>query len=316
MNLTRPSVLILVNPKSGGGKARRLVPDVVRELDARGYAVGQFESRAAGDIARRVRATDAEYQALLVVGGDGTVREAIAGGAGVKVPLAVLPCGSANVLSTELALPRKAADVARLIDDGYSERLDSALLRHVDGGQQRASGQGEPAQFLLMVGAGIDGRVVHRVHERRRGGTLGKFKYVPAVVQEFLQFQPVRHWVTLEEGTRVGPFAQVLVTNVSSYGAFWKLPGNVDMKDGKLDVFGFRARGRMGMFAHTLRGSLNQLTVGKNLFHAQVSRVRVDAEQESLLQADGDPAGCCPVQIEARPASVRLLLPAGTRTVR
>lgn len=304
---------MLVNPKSGGGRARPLATETIRQLHMRGHAVSRFESHAPGQIANRVRKVGAAHAALLVVGGDGTIREAIAGDPEGTTPLAILPCGSANVLATELSLPAAPADVARLIDDGYSERFDSGLIQHAVAPSPVGSGRPAAAVFLLMVGAGMDGRVVHRVHRRRHGGTLGKSRYVLPAVRELLGFRPIRHWVTLEDGTREGPFAQVLVTNVGSYGAFWKLPGGVDMQDGALDVLGFRASGRLSMLGHIVRGSGNRLRAGATLFHTRVRRVRVDAEQQSLVQADGDPAGQCPIELASNPASVQLLLPIEAR---
>jgi diacylglycerol kinase (ATP) len=306
----RLPVLIVANPQSGGGRARRLVPQVAAELHRYGFPVEQFESRGPGEIIDRVRTIAEPLAAVLVVGGDGTVREALAGGLDLAIPLAVLPCGSANVLGSELRLPRRPAPVARLIADGYSEVFDSGRLEHVGENAQGGSGGDGSAAFLLMVGAGIDARVVNAVHRLRRGGTLGKLRYIGPAIAQFLAYRAAALWVTADDGVRHGPFAQVLITNVQSYGALWKLPGGVDMQDGLLDVLGFRARGRVGMFWHALLGTLNLLRVGPNLWHAQVRQVTLSAEPGSPIQVDGDPGGSCPVLIRVEPASVRLMVPA------
>jgi len=298
----KPPVLLLVNPASGRGTARQRAHHMQRALEGVAADIETFESHGPGEITERAAAVRDTLTVLVVVGGDGTIREVV-DGLSVAAPVAFLPSGSANVLATELALPRTPPQLAHLIAQGTTRLLDTATVVHADC-RPRAG-----RTFLLMVGAGIDGRIVRRVHARRHGGTLGKLRYVRPIIGELVEYRPVDHWVETEDGTRWGPFAEVLVANARSYGGFWKLPAQVVMGDGWLDVLGFRASGRMGLLWHGIRGLGNCLTPGAALFHARVRTARITADSASPMQADGDPCGACPCEIRIRPASVRLLVP-------
>ncbi|MFV2068135.1 MAG: diacylglycerol kinase family protein [Pirellulales bacterium] len=303
----KPPVLLLVNPTSGHGTARQLARQMQRALEGIAAEIETFESRGPGDITERAGAVRDASTVLLVVGGDGTVREVI-DGLSVAAPVAFLPSGSANVLATELGLPRTPQGVARLITQGNRRLLDTGSIANSDS-QQRGDGPPVDHTFFLMVGAGIDGRIVRRVHAHRHGGTLGKLRYVRPIIDELVTYRTVDHWVELDSGTRCGPFAEVIVANARSYGGFWKLPAQIVMGDGWLDVLGFRAAGRTALFWHAIRGIGNCLTPGATLFHARVRNVRITADSASPLQADGDPCGACPCEIRIRPASIRLLVP-------
>jgi diacylglycerol kinase family enzyme len=302
MSGEKPAVLVLANPMSGGGLAGELVPHLARDLGRLGYPVEVFQSARPGQITarvRRLRGGGEEVGALVVVGGDGTMRETLMGDPSTELPVAMLPTGTANVLASELRLPKAPAETAAMIAAGKTRVVDTGLAR-----------QGERTQpFLLFVGSGADSRVVHEVHRLRAGGTLNKLRYFMPIARAVFGYRAVPHWFVLEDGTRLGPFEQVLVTNVKAYGGMWKLPGDIRADDGLFDCIGFRCKTGGQLLRHGILGSLNRLREGDDLVHRQAARVRIEAEGDDVVQIDGDPGGECPVDVEVKPASLRLLVP-------
>ncbi len=300
-----PRILIVVNPNSGGGKAGRLCPMVRAALEAKGYAVEVFQSSGPGQIRACVEALDERPEALVILGGDGTVREVVQAEPGPDLALAVLPTGSANVLATDLRLPRKPQALADMVSAGKTRVVDAARARILE-----PEGQGWQT-LLLMAGAGLDGRIVQAVHEKRSGGTLGKSRYILPTLNVVFRKQYQGQFLVLDDGRREGPFAQLIVSNVSTYGGVWKLPGGVRMDDGYLDCIGLRATGFLGWLRHAVLGTCNRLRVGKRVFHARVQHVRVESEgsEPCPFQLDGDPGGNTPFEIEVLPGAVRLFLP-------
>ncbi|WP_122519429.1 diacylglycerol/lipid kinase family protein [Pannonibacter phragmitetus] len=160
------SVLILANPASGGYRPR-LLQDIAARLEARGCTVTIRLTRRAGEIGEICADPALRTGILAVAGGDGSVNEAIRGfqqnTAAATPELAVIPCGTANVLAAELKLPRSAEGIARMMLQRRSVPLHYGLAN------------GRP--FVLMASAGFDAEVVHAVPLalKRR---LGKLAYV------------------------------------------------------------------------------------------------------------------------------------------
>lgn len=300
-----PRILIVANPNSGGGKAGRLLPLARAALMARGYEVSVFESTGPDQIRARVENLDEKLHALVILGGDGTVREVVQAGPGPDLPLAILPTGSANVLATELRLPKKP--------DGLADMVHRGRTRLVDSGRARAlvpEGQAWQA-FLLMAGSGLDARIVQRIDESRAGGTLGKMRYVRPTLSIVFGEKYRGQYLVFDDGRREGPFAQLIISNVTAYGGIWKLPGAGRMDDGLFDCIGLRARGPLGWFRHAILGTLNLLRIGPKVFHARIRHVRVEADgpEPCPYQLDGDPGGMGPFEVEVLPGTIRLLEP-------
>jgi diacylglycerol kinase (ATP) len=299
--MQRDPILVLVNPSSGGGMAKELGPHLVRELEERGLPVIARKSERAGEITEEARRRMHEVRAIVAVGGDGTMREVLAAKPPESVTVTMLPAGTANVLSAELALPKRPAETAKMLAAGHSRSFDIGLVS--------SSENPEGSPFLLFVGAGSDARVIADVHQRRAGGTLGKMRYIGPIAREIFRYRPTQHHVVLDDGQRIGPFEQVLITNVAAYGGLWRLPGGVRMDDGLFDVFGFRIRNGLALLSRGIRGSLNQLEPGDDVVHLQSTRARIESDAEGPTQIDGDPGPSCPVDVCVQDQQVRLALP-------
>ena len=112
MEMQFPNALLIHNPNAGnGGNARRRHIDEARKyLSQHGIEAELAETNGPGhatEIAQR--ATHEGRSLVIACGGDGTLNEVVNGLAtaqnGHRVPLALLPGGTANILAKELDLP-------------------------------------------------------------------------------------------------------------------------------------------------------------------------------------------------------------------
>jgi diacylglycerol kinase family enzyme len=112
------------------------------------------ETYRRGHATRLARAAARDgMDAVVVLGGDGTLNEAADGLAGTQTALAPLPGGSTNVFARTL---------------GYRNRLDPAATQVLDALEQRSFrrvglGMGNGRRFLFHLGAGFDAAVIERV---------------------------------------------------------------------------------------------------------------------------------------------------------
>ena len=110
-------VVAIVNPVSGRRNLAGDLAEVVDRVCRAGTCVTVKVTRSAGDAARLARDAPDDTRAVLVVGGDGTVREVIDGllASGRPLPLAVMPNGTENLVTKELRLPVGPQDVVRAL---------------------------------------------------------------------------------------------------------------------------------------------------------------------------------------------------------
>ena len=287
-------VLLIANPISGGGKGRRMAPELAAALQARGVHADVYLTTAAGDATARARSAGAEpYDALVALGGDGTVNEVLHGMPDPTRPLGVLPIGTANVLALELCLPKAAAAAATVIASGNLREL--------------AIGRAGDRPFLLFLGAGIDGSVVHRLHQVR-SGTLGKHKWLAPILHTTWHWPRHSLRATFPDGEVVDGCSEVLVTRCRNYGGVVMLPREVSIDSGKLHVLCFRGRGRLWWIWQGLRGLVRCMRANdRSLVLRTVDSVQIDGM--APFQIDGDFAGQGPVAIDLLPQRARLLAP-------
>ena len=158
---------------------------------------------------------------LFVWGGDGTVQRAIDAVAGKPVTLAILPAGTANLLSTNLGLPDDLEACVRIGFDGARRGLDVGKVN------------GE--HFGVMTGAGLDAMMI-RSADAGLKDRVGRIAYVWAGAKS-VQLDPVAMSIDVDaERWFEGEGTCVLVGNVGDvFGGLSVFP-DATPGDGLLDL--------------------------------------------------------------------------------
>src|ERR1700747_1460239 len=153
------NALLIHNPNAGsGGNARRRLIDEARHfLSQNGIQAELAETTGPGhatEIAQQ--ATRDGRQLVIACGGDGTLNEVVNGLAahqnGHRVPLALLPGGTANILAKELDLPWDIPRAAKKLVRGTVKEIALGLATPLE--------QPEKKKYFLSVGgAGPDGMI-------------------------------------------------------------------------------------------------------------------------------------------------------------
>lgn len=285
--------LVVANPVSGRRKGESAGREVCEGLDRLGVPSELFLTSKAGDARQRVRNLEAGTDLVVSVGGDGTLREVLAGLEGRAVKVGVLPLGTGNALCADLDLPR---DVDRALEVYAGSRT-------VDLDVARVNGQ----LSFLVTGVGPDAAVVKEVDQRRQG-PISQWSYLPAALRVLARHRPARLEVELDGERLPGVFGQVLVSNLIHYGGVMRLsPGRV-LGDGRFEVFLFRGAGRASLIGYAVRGFLHRLPGGTCEMRLARS-VRVWSADPVPYHIDGDPAGTTPVEIEVTDERYSLLVP-------
>ncbi|MDH7499748.1 MAG: diacylglycerol kinase family lipid kinase [candidate division NC10 bacterium] len=287
-------ILLIGNPAAGGGRAMRTMADLPERLRQRGHRVETFLTRSAGDAGRRARDMEGDVDALVIVGGDGTINEILNGLADPsRIPIAHLPTGTASILGRELGLPRRTKDLVRLLESGHLRQLDMGLL---DG-----------RRFLMVASAGFDAMVTEEVG-KRRGGTLGYLGYLSPILRVLSRYHPPELQVTID-GAEPALGALVVVSNTRNYGGIFSFADRARCDSGHLDVCIFPRGSLPALIWYYLAAFCGWVSKRTDVRYLTGTRIKIESKDPVAVQVDGDYAGTTPAEIQLLPALVPVLVP-------
>ncbi len=181
--MKKPKVAVIAHQQKGD------LDELRRAITAAGVTALRWHevprSKKAGRQARRAVKDGANL--IFVSGGDGMVQHCADALAGTKVPIAIIPAGTANLLAANLGISK---DVAKAVDIGLH-----GARRRLDLG--RINGE----HFVVMAGAGFDAEMIDAA-DRGLKDRLGRLAYLWTGLQQVQdklvprrQLCPIRkHW--------------------------------------------------------------------------------------------------------------------------
>ncbi|MBS1905166.1 MAG: YegS/Rv2252/BmrU family lipid kinase [Actinobacteria bacterium] len=299
-----PTIALIANPRSGKGRGASAAEAAIAALREAGADVRAHVGASAADTRRLTATALADYpDAIVVVGGDGTVSEILPDLTGAEVPLVLVPVGTGNDFARALGLPRRDPAGAALL------ALHGAR-RRIDVGEIVAHGRTTP--FLTVAALGFDAKVSDRTNLLR--WPRGTARYYLAILVEVVRLRPTRFRLAPDgEGARDAPGTLVAVGNTVSYGGGMPICPGARPDDGLLDVVHVaplrRAR-LLLLFPLLLRGRhLERPEVA----HRRVEQITVSAP-DLVVYADGERVAEKECLIRVRPASLTVMVPSGGTT--
>jgi len=294
------SLVLVVNPAAGHGRARVLRPLVERRLAEAGHAVHTIVGSSPDDA--RSACEDAVTEgadALVVLGGDGMAHLGHNACAGTGVPLGVVPAGTGNDFCRGVGLPTRWRDAVAVVAAGHSRAIDLIEVRGdlAHGGLEYVGS---------VVSTGFDERVNWRAN--RLPVDLGAPSYAWSVLAELRSFRPLRYRLTVDGVPRELDAMLVAVANAGFFGGGIRIAPDFDVADGLLDVTIIHPVGR-----RTLLALFPRLFSGSFVRHPAVERLRARAvvvDGDGLYgMADGEELGRPPLACSAAPGVLRILSP-------
>ncbi len=288
----RKRALIVYNPIAGARSS--MLEQTLQRLTVHGLQFDLHETRGPGDAEKAVRGKGLEnsYDAVVAAGGDGTINEVVNGLLGTNLPLGIIPLGTVNVLALELGLLKDPEQVARTIIFGPARSVNVGI----------ANGRA----FLLMVGAGFDGRVVAGVSSKLKK-FLGQMAYVVSGLKEILLNCPAELVVDVD-GAQY-PASWAVVSNSSFYGGKFLLASETDLESPGFEVSLVSGKTRWALICGLVEMGLNRKTKSAWKQVAPVNNVSITASKEEPTQMDGDHFETLPLTITSAPQSLELIMP-------
>ncbi len=266
----------LVNPTSGGGRAKRRLHALKRKAAELGADV-HLTCSGSDLVAQAHRAAGDGCERLIVAGGDGSMHLAAQGLAESPCALGVVPCGRGDDLANSIGVPPRFDDALELAVTGEPRPIDLGRVNDL--------------WFVLYSGAGFDSACSVTANSQPRWWP-DKITYIVSVFRTVVGFQPPRARVEWEGGTSDGEVMFVTACNAPRFGGGMYIAPAAEMDDGRLDLVVIRSMSKL----HLLLRVFPKVFKGKHVGHPAVaihrtSWVRVSFDREQVLGCDGELVG-------------------------
>lgn len=180
--------------------------------------------------------------AVLVAGGDGTVRAVSEGMSGSEVPLTIVPSGTGNLLARNLRLPLddQTAMVAATFD-GDTVAIDVGFAK-----VRRPDGEMAEHAFVVMGGIGLDAAMIANTSGDLKK-KVGWVAYVDGAARSLVKAKPFPVMYQVPGHRMHRSQAQsVLIANCGSLPAGLELIPEASFTDGQLDIAVFQPKNPLG----------------------------------------------------------------------
>jgi len=311
------NVAILYNPIAGRGKAAAAATALAASLTRDAHSVELLDTGPAA-LKQSRDAALAAADAMIVVGGDGSVHAAADLARQSGAPLYQFPMGTENLFAREFGMDRAYSTLARAMERRNILPIDM--------------GDCNGRSFLLMCSVGIDANVVHRL-ARVRTGAITRLSYARHILHEALYPDTPRLTITVDGRTVVsGRDGLVVVANSRQYACRLDPARHADMTDGLLDGIFLPCRHPMAITAWAVRLRVQDVSRAKGVVYFRGAHIRIETEPRStpragsarlsdaaVYQLDGEAPGISydrhtgpattPIDITVRPGAMRVLSP-------
>lgn len=218
---------VIANPASGHGAGERTLGAATAILRGRGVShevhVGtsrEHSSQLAHEAAER------GADALVVIGGDGTVQPVLRSVLAHDLPLGIVPAGSGNDTARMLDIPLDdAARAVQIILDGHTRRIDLGRASFSDGTDEL---------FATIAATGFDAAVAERAQDL--SWPSGRALFALAALRQLPMLNRHHYEVRVDDVEVETDAAFTAIANGPTYGAGMRIAPRASADDGVFDI--------------------------------------------------------------------------------
>ena len=301
-------IVVIVNPASRHGRAKKKIPAIERILSASGLDFDLLQSERPWHTAEIAEAAARQgVDAVVAAGGDGTVNEAINGlmrahfDGFITSALGVFSIGTGNDFAASLNLPVKLEDAVTAIRRNTRRIVDVGLLKGCNFTKERYFGN--------CVGIGFD--AAGGVLAEKITWTTGPLAYLIAALQNiFIYYKAPTLNIQLDDESIHMPSLLVSVMNGKRIGGGFQTAPDARPDDGLFDLCIAEEVSRLRMLTllpHFLKGTQARQP---EIQMKQARTVKITATKGVIpIQTDGEilDDACREVTIEILPKQLEVI---------
>jgi len=288
--------LLIVNPSSGSGRGRELLPEVERQMRARRIEFGTVVTRSLEHGIDEARAGVERGELPVVMSGDGLIGQIGGALADTGATMGVVPGGRGNDFARVLGIPTEPAEAVALLARGTTRQID---VGEVNG-----------RRFLCIASIGFESVANRIANETKR--LKGELVYLYAGLRTLAGWKPARFTIVVdgEQSTSFEGYS-VQVANSRAFGGGFFIAPHAELDDGLFDVVMVGDSGKLSFLS-----GMPKARKGTHLEQEQVSvlraaEVEVTADRDFAVYADGEHLADLPAKLRVLRGALTVIAPPG-----
>ena len=272
-------LLFIFNPRSGKGKIKENLADILDIMVKAGYEVTVHTTQSQGDATRKAREEAANYDRIVCSGGDGTLDEVVTGvmSSGYDVSVGYIPTGSTNDFGNSLGIDKNMVHAADIAANGKPFACDV--------------GKFNQDYFVYVAAFGLFTEVSYQTSQDLKN-LLGHAAYILEGIKQIWDIPSYHMQVEYDGNVLYDEFIYGMVTNSMSVGGFKGIiPGNIGLNDGVFEVTLVKSP-KNPIELNDILGYLTGLIKDSDMVYSfQTSQIRLTSSEKVSWTLDGEYGG-------------------------
>ncbi|PJN88471.1 diacylglycerol/lipid kinase family protein [Bacillus sp. mrc49] len=295
-------VMIIINPSSGKEKAGKILPNAEKVLGEMYDQVTVLKTKGEGDATEFAKEACAKrYDAVISMGGDGTVNEIVNGLAEQdhRPVFGIIPLGTVNDFARSLGIPLNPEAAIDIIKDRKMKESDIGKIND--------------RYFMNVLAAGPIAEATYNVSVEQKT-RLGSFAYFMEGAKAVIKKNPFPLTVEHDQGRWIGEAHLLIATMTNSVGGFERLAPDAEVNDGKLHTFIIKDLSLpllLKIIPSLMKGEIKE---HDEVEYIQTSKLHLSTPEDIKVNIDGDEGFLLPFQATVLNKHLRLFVP-GTASV-
>tara|TARA_Y100001970_G_C14173259_1_gene825411 strand:- start:620 stop:1510 length:891 start_codon:yes stop_codon:yes gene_type:complete len=292
--------LIIINPNSGKRKSVSVFEKILKpSLEHNSINYKSKITTCSGHAEQIIESIDLlNFNAILVLGGDGTMHEVINGllkrEDGINLPIGNIPTGSGNSLLYDLG-KFDIKDTINIILKNKIRKIDILELSTLN----------KKIYSMNLIGWGMGNDIGLRAEKMR---WLGPMRYNVASLIEILKYKGRQATIKIDSIKYDNSYALITICNTIHVGKGMKMAPNASLNDKKMDIImikdNFSKFELLKLFPQLFSG--NHIK-NKKVTYIQAETFSLKSLKNDVLNIDGEIKGETPINIKVIPECIKLL---------
>jgi YegS/Rv2252/BmrU family lipid kinase len=234
------------------------------------------------------------YDAVVAVGGDGTILEIIPFLINTDIKLGIIPCGTANLFAASMCIPSNLYKAMDILLNNSSTKVDI--------------GRAGDKLFALRVGIGFDADVVNST-KRKWKNKIGYTAYfIQGVINSF-RLSRKSYKLTIDDQIYDVDANSIIISNAGNmFKNLFSVAPKGSINDGKLDVFIIIAKNLWEFLAVLIKIIAGNGNLSSKVIYKQAKNIKIQSLNKNI-HIDGERCYNSNLDVSIIPRALKVVVP-------